>query len=443
MNRPVQWRCLTIVVLLSGAIATAPAADKTYTGKFLQVEVGGELSIRTTTGAVFAPLLGVALLKRGQPGYEESLLLLRRIIADREVKVIVITGGAAMRLSVEGTSVNVELVRQGGAWHDPRAAKSGTLEAAQAEARENRRGFWAAAEEPVAPWKWAEHAAELAKAVNLKRAAEFRKSLDVPPENRSAALTTLGRAVQAMGGADVVKQLERAEVQCELSGEISFGFSGGDVKMIPVELAWELPDRLYLNALTEIPILETKLQFGYRVYWNRPAGLVAIMSGTTAETVGSIPVGPAGERTARQIALAARLYGDLLMLAPLADEASYALQASEADKAGAVGDSIEVYPRYLLDPPAIDDFDASPPPLQWLQIQFDPDTKLPVRWQMEETDGYIRSAKPAEFGPLTICTEWSCHDSKDKEFVRLAIKRLELPAKIAPKVFAIPVRKAK
>jgi len=57
------------------------------------------------------------------------------------------------RVEVDGRDVNLELVKDGLAWHYVRYDKSPELASAEREAREAKRGVWAD-DEAVAPWEW-------------------------------------------------------------------------------------------------------------------------------------------------------------------------------------------------------------------------------------------------------------------------------------------------
>jgi len=57
------------------------------------------------------------------------------------------------RVEVDGVDVNVELVKDGLAWHYVRYDKSPELAKAEREARDAKRGVWAD-KEPMPPWEW-------------------------------------------------------------------------------------------------------------------------------------------------------------------------------------------------------------------------------------------------------------------------------------------------
>lgn len=57
------------------------------------------------------------------------------------------------RVEVDGKDVNVELVKEGFAWHYTRYDNSPELASAEREAREAKHGLWAD-KDPVPPWEW-------------------------------------------------------------------------------------------------------------------------------------------------------------------------------------------------------------------------------------------------------------------------------------------------
>ena len=61
--------------------------------------------------------------------------------------------GAHARVFVDGTDVNLAMVRSGMAWRFEKYSKDGAFQRAQDEARAARRGLWADTN-PVSPWEW-------------------------------------------------------------------------------------------------------------------------------------------------------------------------------------------------------------------------------------------------------------------------------------------------
>lgn len=58
-----------------------------------------------------------------------------------------------VRLHVDGLDVNLQMVRQGLAWHYRNYSNDPDLAAAEREARRGRRGLWSQPD-PVPPWDW-------------------------------------------------------------------------------------------------------------------------------------------------------------------------------------------------------------------------------------------------------------------------------------------------
>ena len=62
-------------------------------------------------------------------------------------------GGTLARVFVDGTDVNVAMVKAGMAWRFDKYSKDGAFLIAQEDAQRARRGLWADTA-PVAPWDW-------------------------------------------------------------------------------------------------------------------------------------------------------------------------------------------------------------------------------------------------------------------------------------------------
>lgn len=108
-------------------------------------------------------LLGIDAPEKGQPwGKVAKQVLLDRVI-NRSVMVLVQSrdryGRTVGEVLLGGEDVNLEMIRDGLAWHDPRYAKNqfpgdaARCAHAESEARRTRLGLWAG-QNPIPPWEW-------------------------------------------------------------------------------------------------------------------------------------------------------------------------------------------------------------------------------------------------------------------------------------------------
>lgn len=101
----------------------------------------------------------VARSKRGkpQPGGEAARDFAAKLLLGKEV-ALVSRGRSYDRVvadvTVGGTDIATELVRNGWAMCDTKYHPPKSLIDAQAEAKQHRKGIWSSAGEPTAPWVW-------------------------------------------------------------------------------------------------------------------------------------------------------------------------------------------------------------------------------------------------------------------------------------------------
>ncbi len=129
---------------LSGVVASVESGD-------LLIVVSGGRRYRIVLDAVAAP-------EKDQPRADESKEALRRLALGRKVDVRCVGGdrlrGIRGRVTLNGRSLNKQVVESGWAWYDDREVKSAAMVAAMEAARQARRGLWQD-ENPMAPWEWA------------------------------------------------------------------------------------------------------------------------------------------------------------------------------------------------------------------------------------------------------------------------------------------------
>lgn len=95
--------------------------------------------------------------EKTQPFGRRAEQALREFVWKREVRVtwseVDRYGRPIVQITVDGRSVNAELVRQGYAWVYLRYSSNAELVALEAEAKKEGGGLWADAH-PISPWEW-------------------------------------------------------------------------------------------------------------------------------------------------------------------------------------------------------------------------------------------------------------------------------------------------
>lgn len=109
-------------------------------------------------------LYGLAAPRLGQEYHDEALAALNSLLAWNDaVELRALDrdqSGHLVALATRGeTNVNLEMVKAGAAWFDPRRCDDKNvcdlLAEAEKQARQNRRGLWAG-HDPEPPWQWRE-----------------------------------------------------------------------------------------------------------------------------------------------------------------------------------------------------------------------------------------------------------------------------------------------
>ncbi|OHB65810.1 MAG: hypothetical protein A2V70_07210 [Planctomycetes bacterium RBG_13_63_9] len=130
---------------------------ETFTGKVVRVTDGDTLTVLAEESRRKIRLAGVDAPELKQPFGDEAKKALSKKLFGKMVEVRVIgkepDGTALGIVRLEDHYVNVELVREGCAWHDIDANDSPTLAKAEKQARQKKRGLWAEAE-AMPPWEW-------------------------------------------------------------------------------------------------------------------------------------------------------------------------------------------------------------------------------------------------------------------------------------------------
>jgi endonuclease YncB( thermonuclease family) len=152
-------RCLAFAALLA-APAPAMAGKPHYeiAGKVVKITDGDTLTILDASTAQHKIwLAGIDAPEKGQPFGTKARENLAGKVFGQAVRVEVIDVDRYQRevgrIFFGDRFVNMEMVRDGFAWRYVTYDKPGEFTAAEADAREHRRGLWAD-KDPEPPWEW-------------------------------------------------------------------------------------------------------------------------------------------------------------------------------------------------------------------------------------------------------------------------------------------------
>ena len=185
--------CVLLVVVMAQCVVASPPQSKPQSppedsqvlhGKVTAIVDGDTLHVKTLHAVYIVDLVGIDAPEKGQLFGDMAAQVLYLRAFHREVDVLALpaslsnpivraivprptpeafrarpTPGADLRQRVLGIvycdgCVNSDLVRQGIAWHDPRAGPSPTLARSQESAQRERRGLWQSDEQAIPPWQW-------------------------------------------------------------------------------------------------------------------------------------------------------------------------------------------------------------------------------------------------------------------------------------------------
>jgi endonuclease YncB( thermonuclease family) len=146
------------VWVLLAAVLAGPAAASEFKGRVVGITDGDTITVLHDHRAETVRLVGVDAPEKRQPYGDRARRFTADLAFDRTVTVLTTGRDRNGRLLGEvvlpdGRSLNQELVRAGYAWWFRRYSRDVTLARLESEAREGRRGLWAA-EAPQAPWEY-------------------------------------------------------------------------------------------------------------------------------------------------------------------------------------------------------------------------------------------------------------------------------------------------
>jgi micrococcal nuclease len=148
---------MILPLLLALLLAPADAPDVTLTGKVVGVTDGDTLTLLVEKTQYKIRLSGIDAPESRQPFGSRAKQSLSGKVFGKTVRVLSEGqdkyGRTLGTVEVDGRNVNVEMVKEGFAWHYKQYSKSKTLAAAEVEARKAKAGLWADPN-PIPPWEW-------------------------------------------------------------------------------------------------------------------------------------------------------------------------------------------------------------------------------------------------------------------------------------------------
>lgn len=147
-------KLVSVLVALAASLLTG---DEVYSAFVIKVEDGDTLRLSVTGGveAVRCRLAGIDAPEKGQSFAEVARARLTELVEKKNVTFTDVGPDKYRRrlgrITLEdGTDVNLEMVREGYAWHLSHFLTNETYKAVQKEAREARRGLWIE-DKPIEP----------------------------------------------------------------------------------------------------------------------------------------------------------------------------------------------------------------------------------------------------------------------------------------------------
>ena len=125
--------------------------------KVVGVTDGDTVRVLIDSREVRVRLEGIDAPESKQPYGTQSKTALSELVFGKDVRLVVSGkdryGRTLGTLFVGEQNVNLQMVRDGMAWHYKRFNHDETMAGAEREAREGRKGLWQDAS-PIAPWEW-------------------------------------------------------------------------------------------------------------------------------------------------------------------------------------------------------------------------------------------------------------------------------------------------
>jgi endonuclease YncB( thermonuclease family) len=129
-------------------------------GTVTKIVDGDTIDVQLSSGPIRVRLHGVDTPERGQPWGKESTAALTALVMGKKVGIEPFSQDRYERMIgivfLGELNVNLELVKRGHAWAYRRYMRKedSAMCNFEAAARTAKKGLWASAEQPVAPWEW-------------------------------------------------------------------------------------------------------------------------------------------------------------------------------------------------------------------------------------------------------------------------------------------------
>lgn len=140
----------------SNRLALLDAQSATHTGKVVSITDGDTLQLRTADETIKIRLVGIDAPEKSQAFGMAAKKRLSELTFGKQASVIVISkdlyGRSLGVVVVDGVDANLQIVRDGLAWHYKAYSKDKSLAAAELAARKERLGIWSDSATPIPPW---------------------------------------------------------------------------------------------------------------------------------------------------------------------------------------------------------------------------------------------------------------------------------------------------
>lgn len=165
VNRVAGWlivaACVVSIVAHLAALARGvePTAEPiTLAGVVTRVKDGDTLVLRSNGRDYTIRLAEIDAPEKRQPGGLNARVFLEAQAFGKAATVTQETidryGRIVGHVVIAGQDMSARLVQFGHAWQYVAYSKSAKLAELEAEARDKKRGLWAAQEKPIPPWEW-------------------------------------------------------------------------------------------------------------------------------------------------------------------------------------------------------------------------------------------------------------------------------------------------
>jgi endonuclease YncB( thermonuclease family) len=161
INRVAGWlivaACVVSIVAHLAALARG-AEPITLAGVVTRVKDGDTLVVRSNGRDYTIRLAEIDAPEKRQPGGLNARVFLEAQAFGKQAIVTQETidryGRIVGHVVIAGQDMSARLVQFGHAWQYVAYSKSAKLAELEAEARDKKRGLWAAQEKPIPPWEW-------------------------------------------------------------------------------------------------------------------------------------------------------------------------------------------------------------------------------------------------------------------------------------------------